>query len=61
MAGEAEKKRQKRNGEILFLLRVGTLAALAVYGLLRFLVFAWPSRWVSVSFAFVTGLDLVLL
>lgn len=61
MAGEAEKKRQKRNSEILFILRVGTLAALVVYGLLRFLVFSKPSRWVSVSFGFVTVMDLILL
>ncbi len=57
MAGEAEKKRAKRNGDILLVLRAGTAAAFAVYAALRVLVFAFPSRWVMVCGAALAALN----
>ena len=50
MAGEAEKKRQKRNSEILLVLRAGSAIAFVVFFLLRFFVFAGPGRVVKVLF-----------
>jgi hypothetical protein len=50
MAGDAEKKRAKRNSEILLVLRAGTAVALVLYVALRFFVFAAASRWVQFGF-----------
>jgi hypothetical protein len=61
MAGEAEKKRQKRNSEILLVLRIGTLVGLLLYAALRYFVFSWPSRWITFAFSVIVVLDLVLL
>ena len=60
MAGEAEKKRAKRNSEILLVLRAGTAVALVLYLLLRFFVFAAASRWVQFGFGLAAALQVAM-
>jgi hypothetical protein len=60
MAGDAEKKRAKRNSEILLVLRAGTAVALLLYVALRFFVFAAASRWVQFGFGLAAVLQVAM-
>ncbi len=60
MAGDAEKKRAKRNSEILLVLRAGTAVALVLYIGLRFFVFSAASRWVQFGFGLAAAVQVAM-
>ena len=60
MAGDAEKKRVKRNADILLVVRVGTLVAHLLFVALRFFVFSSPSRPATVVYVMLAAFDAFL-